>query len=251
MLTSRDYRRRAWAALKGKWGTVAITYFIVMVVASICSGLSVFVIGGLLLLVLSGPIRYGESVQALNVMRGNKVDVSDIMSAQHRMGDTILAYFINGVYTFLWTLLFIIPGIIAAYSYSLTYYLMIDNPKLTPDEARRQSIKLMDGNKARLFKLHLSFIGWIFLSILTLGILLFWIMPYEQCAVAEFYDTVIPTRPTVEITPENTDPFDLNNNANTNAQKSDESKKDEPFYVFEEEMPRDDSDNHDSNISGK
>ena len=246
MLTSADYRHRAWNALSGKWGTVAVTCFLVSIVLSVCGGLTVVGIGAILAFVVAGPLEYGRSVQALNVMRGNRVDVSDIMSAQNRLPDTILAYLINGVYTFLWSLLFIIPGIIAAYSYSMTYYVMIDNPNLTPDMARRKSMELMEGNKLRLFYLHLSFIGWMLLCALTFGILIFWVMPYMQCATAEFYDTLIPPRVTVEHIPDTIDPFDFDDS------KTDTVKTDEPFYVFEEERPRDnDDDNFDTNISGK
>ena len=241
MLTSYDYRARAWNALSGKWGTVALTYFLVSVVTGL------FGLFGPLVFVFAGPIYYGRAVQALNVMRGNRVDVTDIMAAQNRLPDTIIAFLINSVYTFLWALLFFIPGVVAAYSYSMTYYIMIDNPHLTPDMARKRSIELMEGNKLRLFYLHLSFFGWILLSILTFGILMFWIAPYMQCATAEFYETLIPPRATAEHISDTIDPFDLGGDGDTYKTE----KSDEPFYVFEEELPRDTPDNPDSNISGK
>ena len=240
MLTSADYRRRAWNALRGKWGTVALTDFLV----SLIGGLGP--VGAILAFVLIGPIYYGQGVQALNVMRGNRVDLRDITAAQNRLPDTILAFFINGIYTFLWSLLFIIPGIIAAYSYSMTYFVMIDNPHLSPDEARKRSMELMEGNKLRLFYLHLSFFGWFLLCVLTFGILVFWVGPYIRCATAEFYDTLIPLRATVEHISDTIDPFDFDD-GKTDAYKT----PDEPFYVFEEERPREDTDSYDTNISGK
>ncbi|MDE5592470.1 MAG: DUF975 family protein [Clostridiales bacterium] len=252
MLTARDYRQRAYSALNGKWGTVAITYFLIAVVSSVCSGLGVIGVGAILLFVLQGPICYGRSVQALNVVRRKNVEVNDVMAAQHRVTDTVVAYLINAAYTFLWSLLFIIPGIIAAYSYSMTFYIMADNPKLTPDQARRESIRLMEGNKLNLFCLHLSFIGWILLCVLTLGILSFWVGPYIECATAEFYASLIPPRPTVEhvsdeyVVNDTIDPF-----SDDDVNEYDTTKPDEPFYVFEEELPRDTDDNPDSNISGK
>ncbi|MDE7164040.1 MAG: DUF975 family protein [Clostridiales bacterium] len=236
MLTAKDYRQRAWNALNGKWGVVVITYFLVAVVTGLCGGLSFIGVGAILLFILEGPIRYGLSVQSLNAVRGKTVDVKDVMAAQNRFADTVIAYIINSIYTFLWALLFIIPGIIAAYSYSLTYYLMIDNPKLTPDQARRESMRLMVGHKWELFCLHLSFIGWILLCTLTFGILTFWVMPYMQAATAEFYDCIIPTRPTVEcVKSETPDPFE-SDYVEVNDDES--AKTDEPFYVFEEERPR-------------
>lgn len=252
MLTSKDYRQRAWNALNGKWGTVAITYLLVSLVSGIFS-----FFGGVLMFLFSGPIQYGLSTQALNVVRGNRVDVGDIMAAQRRLPDTILAYIINSFLTFLWSLLFIVPGIIAAYSYSMTYFIMVDNPNLTPDEARRQSIKLMDGNKLKLFYLHLSFIGWMLLCVLTLGLFTFWLMPYMECATAEFYESIIPPRVTVEHIERTIDPFDFDDNENAHTTNTythnnrTNDKTETPFYVFEEELPRDYDDNPDSNISGK
>lgn len=273
MLKARDYRQRAWRALGGKWGILAVTYLLVMLVTGVCSGLSFIGIGAALLIILGGPIQYGLAVQSQNVVRGRAVDVNDVLAAKTRFADTIVAYLLNTIFTFLWTLLFIIPGIIAAYSYSMTYYIMLDNPNLTPDQARKESIRLMTGNKWRLFCLHCSFIGWFLLCVLTLGILTIWISPYVECATAEFYDTLIPPRPTVENIGETVasqnkegtnstiDPFDHSgdqtvNTANAadtaNTASTTTAGPNEQFYVFEEERPREanNPDNGDSNISG-
>lgn len=90
----------------------------------------------------------------------------------------------------LWTLLLIIPGIIAAYSYSLVYYILVDEPNLKPLEALRKSKKMMYGNKAKLFYLGLRFIGWALLCVLTLGIGFIWLAPYIQATRAKFYEDV-------------------------------------------------------------
>ena len=230
-----DYRHRAWNALSGKWGTVATTYFLFSIVVFVCGALGAVGIGVVLMYIIAGPAYYGLAFQSLNVMRGNKVDVNDIMAAQHRLPDAILAYFINGIFTFLWSLLFIIPGIIAAYSYSMTYYILIDNPNMSANEARLKSMKLMEGNKLRLFYLHLSFLGWLILCFLTLGILTFWIAPYMRCATAEFYQSIAPASAAAEPTahPGSADPFDHGVD-----EPAAPPAPDEPFYVFEEERPR-------------
>ena len=72
----------------------------------------------------------------------------------------------------------------------MTYYILSDNPVLTANEARKQSMELMRGNKWRLFCLNFSFIGWIILCVITLGILSFWISPYIQSSVAAFYEEI-------------------------------------------------------------
>jgi uncharacterized membrane protein len=74
----------------------------------------------------------------------------------------------------------------------MSYYVMAENPEMSGEDARRESIMMMDGNKMRLFCLQLSFIGWYLLSALTLGILLFWVVPYVQAATAAFYEEINP-----------------------------------------------------------
>ncbi len=92
-----------------------------------------------------------------------------------------------GLFMFLWALLLLVPGIIAAYRYSMAPYLMAEYPEMGIREAVNRSKELMQGNKGRLFCLDLSFIGWWLLSILTFGILSLWITPYVQTARAAFY----------------------------------------------------------------
>ena len=89
--------------------------------------------------------------------------------------------------TFLWSLLFIVPGIIASYRYALAPYLMAENPDMGVMEAIARSKELMNGSKWRLFCLQLSFIGWSLLCVLTLGIGYLWLAPYQNAAEAAFY----------------------------------------------------------------
>lgn len=92
-----------------------------------------------------------------------------------------------GIFIFLWTLLLIIPGIIAAYRYSMAPYLMAQNPNLGVMEAIGMSKKMMMGHKGRLFILELSFIGWAILCVFTLGIGYLWLLPYMNASEAAFY----------------------------------------------------------------
>ncbi|MBQ2911318.1 MAG: DUF975 family protein [Clostridia bacterium] len=88
---------------------------------------------------------------------------------------------------FLWTLLFVIPGIVASYSYAMTNYILAETPNIKESEAIEISKVLMQGNKWRLFCLRLSFIGWDILAAFTLGIANIFIVPYKQAAEAAFY----------------------------------------------------------------
>ena len=99
----------------------------------------------------------------------------------------IAASFLQTLYILLWMLLFILPGIAAAYSYAMTPYILAENPNLTASEAIRRSKEMMDGNRMDLFILELTFIGWELLCILTLGIGNLWLGPYKAAARAAFY----------------------------------------------------------------
>ena len=106
---------------------------------------------------------------------------------------TAVARLLRGVYVLLWSLLFIIPGIIAGYSYAMTDYILAEHPELTASEAIAQSKEMMVGNRFRLFCLEFSFIGWDLLSALTLGIGELWLKPYKKAAKAAFYREVSGT----------------------------------------------------------
>lgn len=90
----------------------------------------------------------------------------------------------------LWTLLLIVPGIIKAFSYAMTPYILHDNPELSASEAIHRSRMMMSGHKFDLFWLYLGFIGWIFLCILTAGIGFLWLVPYMETAQAAFYQDI-------------------------------------------------------------
>ena len=94
---------------------------------------------------------------------------------------------LRSIFVWLWSLLLVIPGIIAIYRYAMMPYLMAEFPDLGALDAMRESKRLMQGNKWRLFCLELSFIGWYLLSILTLGIGLLWLLPYVSASRAAFY----------------------------------------------------------------
>ena len=94
---------------------------------------------------------------------------------------------LRDIYNFLWTLLFIIPGIVKSYAYRMVPYILADNPKLGADNAITLSRKMMDGNKFALFVLELSFIGWFLLGLLALGVGILFVNPYCYATEAQLY----------------------------------------------------------------
>ena len=106
---------------------------------------------------------------------------------------TAIAGFLEILYILLWSLLFIIPGIMASYSYAMTNYILADHPELTASEAIFRSKEMMRGNRFRLFCLDFSFIGWNILCLFTFGIGNLWLNPYTQASHAAFYREVSGT----------------------------------------------------------
>lgn len=95
--------------------------------------------------------------------------------------------FLRGLYTFLWTLLFIIPGIVKSYAYRMVPYILADNPTMGADNAITLSRKMMDGNKFELFVMELSFLGWYLLGLLALGVGILFVNPYYNATEAQLY----------------------------------------------------------------
>ena len=99
--------------------------------------------------------------------------------------------FFRDLFTVLWTLLFIIPGIVKSYKYQMIPYLLADNPQMTKEQAFEESKRMMQGQKWKAFVLDLSFIGWNILSALTLGILgIFYVQPYMDATHAALYEAL-------------------------------------------------------------
>jgi uncharacterized membrane protein len=133
------------------------------------------------------------NIVLLGISRNGSSNFENLFDGfRNGLGNNIVASILVQVFTFLWSLLFIIPGIVKSYSYSMTYFILADNPDMAPTDAIKASREMMDGKKWRLFCLDLSFIGWYLLSILTLGILALWISPYNMMARAEFYESIKP-----------------------------------------------------------
>lgn len=132
----------------------------------------------------------GTSSFYLKLSRGEEVTYKELFSKTDMFLVTLLALILMGIFETLWALLLIVPGIIAAISYSQTYYILLDNPNLNAYDAIKTSKKMMNGHKFDYFVLVLSFSGWMILSTLTLGIGFIWLIPYMEVTFANFYDSI-------------------------------------------------------------
>jgi len=153
------------------------------------------VVMGIVLFVLGSVIEVGYSKFNLDLVdRRNEAEIGTMFGYFNFWQTTAAARLLQTLYIVLWSLLFIIPGIMAAYSYSMTGYILAENPHLSAGEAIARSKQMMDGNRWRLFCLQISFIGWGLLSsLLTFGIGDLWLIPYRQAAGAAFYREISGT----------------------------------------------------------
>lgn len=105
--------------------------------------------------------------------------------------NNVLTMFLRDLFVALWTMLFIIPGIVKMYAYSLVPYILAENPEIGAMDAIKLSNEMMKGHKMNAFLLDLSFIGWILLTILTFGLVgVFFANPYMYATDAELYKAI-------------------------------------------------------------
>lgn len=149
-------------------------------------------IGQVASLLLSGPLLFGIVGYYLKLADAKDATLNNLFDGFNDFSETFLLGLMTSIFTFLWALLFIIPGIIKSYAYSMAFYIKHDNPSYTWKQCLDESQKLMDGHKWKLFCLHFSFIGWIFVCIFTFGIGLLWLSPYMEAANANFYRSLKP-----------------------------------------------------------
>ncbi len=220
MLYAVDFRNMARKALKGKWGLAVGTGFIAALLGAsnnfsgsssyrhdnvehfanynlgISPSLFTFLLSVLITLfvliyfIIGGAIQLGYSRFNLNLINGTNPQFKDLFSRFDIFWKAFGMQLLLALYTILWSLLFIIPGIIAALSYAKTPFILTENPYMGINEAIGRSKEMMNGNKWRYFCLMLSFIGWGLLSTMTFGIGFLWLNPYINAASAAFYNDV-------------------------------------------------------------
>lgn len=152
--------------------------------------IAVIAIWTIVLIVIGGPITLGYAKFSLHYVRNEDASFGNLFEYFYMFGRAFLLQLLTGIFITLWTLLFIIPGIIAAYRYSMASFIMAEHPELTPSQCLKESSQMMAGNKFRLFCLQLSFIGWAILCLFTCGIGYLWLNPYINIATASFYEEV-------------------------------------------------------------
>lgn len=180
--------QQARESLAGKWGQAIgtlVVYMVLMVAVQLIP-----LAGPIIALLIGGPMAIGLATYSLALARNEEANMNQLFEGFNKFGLALATYFLMVVFILLWMLLLIIPGIIAALCYSMTFYILADEETMDAMEAIDKSKAMMDGYKWKYFCLGLRFVGWALLCILTLGIGFLWLMPYIQVTNAKFYEDV-------------------------------------------------------------
>lgn len=178
--------------VKSKLSNVTITLtpteLLTILIALLASLFIISVVSILLQIFVFNPLNVGCHNFFKENVKTNSADLSEITLGFKNYGKTFVTLFLRDLFIFLWSLLFIIPGLIKSYSYRMVPYIIADEPELSSSEVISRSREMMNGHKFHTFLYDLSFIGWIILSCITAGIVgIFWVNPYILNSNAALY----------------------------------------------------------------
>lgn len=183
-----ELKWNAKSLMKGKGGELALVTLLYLAVNIALALLALIpIIGYIASILLTPALELGMIMLMLRVAKSEETLISDLFGGFNYFLKAFGLTFMVGLFTFLWSLLFIIPGIIAAFRYSMAFYILADNPEIGVFEAIEESKRMTKGYKWQIFVLELSFIGWAILSVFTLYILLLWLVPYMLVTTSLFY----------------------------------------------------------------
>lgn len=183
-------RAEARESLHGKWGAAALVvlvYWLVFVGIAFTRGLSP-ILYGLLSLLVSGVVATGLCWAMLCVARGEHPSVDRLFAPFSNYLRILGASLLTGILVAIGTVMFLVPGVVLALGLSMLPFIQRDRPELSPVAAMRQSWRMMDGHRWELFLLGLSFLGWLLLGLLSLGVGMLFVVPYANTAAAHFYE---------------------------------------------------------------
>ncbi len=186
--TRAEIKAQAKEQLRGK---VGMFFLITLIVYAISFALAFIpVVGVIATYIVMPPLSVGMVMIYLDVTYGDNVEVATLFKGFNMMGKSIALFLLILLFTMLWSMLFVIPGIIKGYSYSMAFYILAENPDMTAREALNESKAIMAGHKMDFFVLQLSFILWALLTVVTFGIASIYVMPYQQLTFTNFYHNI-------------------------------------------------------------
>ena len=181
MINRSEMKKTAKTQIKGNIGILFACQIVISLISSLAA--PVFMAGFL----IAPSFALSTIMIYIALTKNIRPSIGDIWKGFNVFGKALWLTIITGFFTFLWSLLFIIPGIIKGYAYLMAPYILADNPGMTAREALRESKRMTNGHKGELFILSFSFIGWYLLIPLTLGLIVIWLAPYTHATLANYY----------------------------------------------------------------
>lgn len=192
-MTRQELKARARAQLGNQiFGSLWLYALLACLIYGVVSSAAATVIPAMGAIIVTGPIGYGLKYLFLKQARdGQEMQLGDLFKGfSDDFGQTLLIGLMTNIFIVLWTLLLIVPGIIKSYAYSMAYYIKVDHPEYDWRQCISESQAMMKGHKGELFMLDLSFIGWLIVGVLCLGVGVLWVEPYMEAARAQFYESI-------------------------------------------------------------
>ena len=181
-----ELMRMARDSLSGRWGLAIGTLFGSMLIFGVLAVIPI--LGQLAALLIAGPYTLGVATFSLSLAREEDARFEQVFKGFNNFASALGLYFLMSIIVFLFMLLLIVPGVIRAIAYSMSYYILADNPEMGAMEVLDESKRMMDGYKMKYFRLLMRYFGLAILCIFTLGIGFLWLAPYIQVTNAKFYE---------------------------------------------------------------
>ena len=187
-MTRSELKSAAKEQIKGKIGILFVMFLILFAIIMVCAFIPF--LGRIATFIITPAFSLSLCIIYLTLAKKEEIAVGDIFKGFNQTGRALWLNVLIGIFTFLWTLLLIIPGIVKKYAYSMSFYILADNPELTAREALSKSKEMMNGHKWDLFVLQLSFFWWYLLVGVTFGIAAIYVTPYISATTANFYNSI-------------------------------------------------------------
>ena len=195
MKENSELRNSAKILLRGNWGeAILVTFVYFIIIGALSTMQNRNNILSIVTLVVEGPLLLGLTIFFLKLSREQDARFENLFDGFKMFIKAAGTYLLMILYIFLWSLLLIVPGIIAAMSYSMSFFILADNPDIRVQEALSLSKEMMYGYKMKYFLMQLGFFGLALLCILTLGIGFLWLLPFMQVTNSKFYDDIKDSR---------------------------------------------------------
>jgi len=185
MMTRAEMKLAAKSQIKGKLGTFFLAYLMLFLFSFVVGMIPIA--GPIITILVSPSLTMGFVLITLMAVNNQDIALADFFNGFNYFVKAFLLCLLTGLFTFLWSLLFIVPGIVKGYAYRMAPYILAENPEMSPLDCITASKNMTNGYKGDLFVLDLSFIGWMLLTAVTFGIAGIYVYPYYMVTYGNFY----------------------------------------------------------------